>query len=53
MHDFELQSACESEEEVYQDFLAWFNGEYDFSKVLWDALDELLDDYIEEWTEKS
>lgn len=54
MHDFELTSACSSEEDVYQDFLAWFNEEYNFHDVLWDALDEFLDDYIDEqWTEKS
>ena len=52
MNDFELTSACSSEEEVYQDFLAWFNEEYNFHDVLWDALDELLDDYVDEWTEK-
>lgn len=53
MPDLELQSACESEEEVYKSFLAWFNEEYEFRDVLWDALNELLDDYINEWTEKS
>lgn len=53
MYDFELQSACESEEDVYQNFLSWFNEEYGFHDVLWDALDEFLDDYVDEWTEKS
>lgn len=48
MHDFELTSECPSEEEVYQDFLAWFNEEYNFRDVLWDTLDELLDDYVDE-----
>lgn len=53
MHDFELQSACPSEEDVYKKFLAWFNEEYNFHDALWGALDELLDDYVDEWTEKS
>lgn len=53
MYDFELTSTCESEEEVYKDFLAWFNEEYNFHEALWDALDELLDDYVDEWIKKS
>lgn len=53
MNDFELTSACRSEEEVYKSFLAWFNEEYGFRDVLWDALNELLDDYIDEWIKKS
>ena len=34
MNDFELTSACASEEEVYQDFLTWFNEEYNFHDAL-------------------
>lgn len=55
MFDEDINSSCDSEQSVYAEFMQWLKENFwvwedwkSFRDRLWDNLEDMLDDYLDE-----